>query len=98
MSARKVKILDMTPINTSNATNPLMHRWRFRFSTSFPARGVKQVGALFATPEAAYDEGHRILEAYLKQDPFGNMGEVCGVVEIDREQFQAVINTYHSNT
>jgi hypothetical protein len=85
-------ILNMTPIGRYADGSP-----RYLFSTSFPSQGVRQVGGVHATPEAARAEGQAVLRAYERQDVHGNMGEVCGVVAVSGG-YRAVINTYHSNT
>ncbi len=98
MTAR-TRPLDMTVVNRYANGSPI-----YKFSTSFPSRGVRMAGPLqgFATPEEAIDYGFQEVKNYQAADVYGNMGEVCGYTEITviglGQRFRPVINTFHSNT
>jgi hypothetical protein len=87
-----VKIISLTPVGYYAGGAP-----RYGFGTSYPSHNVRMAGRTHATPEAAYEDGLMLIRDYKSIDPFGNMGEVCGVVKVT-DGFRAVINTYHSNT
>ena len=88
-----VKLLDMKPVGHYGAGEP-----RYAFHTSFPSRGVRAIAQDFDTPKAAYQHGIDTLRKYEAADPYGNMGEVLGVMLHTNGKYRAVINTYHSNT
>ncbi len=87
------RILDMTPI----PHDPRGYGRRWRFHTSLPDANVRMTGKVCATPDEAQAIGAAEIRAYEQRDPFGNMGEVCGVAAVDGG-YRAVINTYHSNS
>jgi hypothetical protein len=87
-----IAILDMKPIGYYADGSP-----RYAFHTSFPSWGVRAVGEVFTTPEAAFEAGRQAVGQYERADVFGNMGQVCGVTAVEGG-YRAVINTYHSNT
>lgn len=75
----------------------------YSFSTSFPSRNVEVLPTVFPTPLAAYEAGREHIRSYERRNPYGNMGEVIGVVHTQRtdktpDGYRAVVNTYHSNT
>ena len=87
-----VPILDMTPLGHYADGSP-----RYRFSTSFPSRGVRVVGDVWEDPAVALSIGASAVREYEARDPYGNMGQVCGVTAVEGG-YRAVICTYHSNT
>jgi hypothetical protein len=88
-----VKIVTMERVETGDRRNA-----RYKdFSPSFPAAGVRLAGPTCPMPEEAEQSGKSEVAAYEKADPYGNMGQLCGVTPVNGG-YRAVICTYHSNT
>jgi hypothetical protein len=87
-----VPVLDMKPVYWSPTEGP-----RYRFSTSYPAGGVRVVGAVRATAEETAPDASAAIQGYIARDPHGNMGHMCGATAVEGG-YRAVICLYHSNS
>ena len=87
-----MQILNLTPTGQYADGSP-----RYSFSTSYPTKGVHMIGQVVSTPELAYSQGKDLLREWLTKNPYSNLGELLGVAA-SQGGFQAVVNTYRSNT
>ena len=87
-----IRVLDMKPTGQHADGSPI-----YNFSSGFPSRGVRMVGDTFPDKENAYEAGRAVLDKYCACDPYGNMGSLLGVAQVEGG-YRGVIVTYHSNT
>lgn len=87
----KIEILDLKPLG-HYADGTLY----YKFHNPFPGKPIT-LPEIFATPQEARDHGKKYVLEYEQRSFPGGMGAFLGIIQNDIG-YQAVINTYYSNS
>lgn len=88
-----IQILDLTPLGRYADGTPY-----YNFHNPFPGK-PRTLPKVFATPQEAIEHGRKYVIDYERNYFPGGMGACLGVVPYpDGFGYQAVINTYYSNS